>query len=103
MASGFRHDCATYGMTVAQLREHRQWAEQPFINVRHTGKYGQPMKWASKEAEREAMELVEAGKTGRHVISRDCVIDVLGIDDQDTVNIHEGPRIADDLKPFPAH
>lgn len=103
MTSGFRRDRGTYCMTVAQLREHRQWAEHPFIKVRHTGKHGMTVKWATDDAERRAMELVDSGQTGRHVISEDCVIDILGLGDEDSVNIHEGPGIADDIRPFPAH
>lgn len=88
-------------MTVAQLREHREWADHPFITVRHTGKYGQTVPWASDEAEQRAMDLVSAGETGRHVLSKDCVIDIHGLGDHDTISIHEGPDIADDLRPFP--
>lgn len=87
-------------MKVSQLREHVAWTEHPVISVRFTDKYGRRVSWASEDAQREALKLVESGTIGRHVMSPHCVIDIHGLGEDDRVDIHEGPDIAEDIRPL---
>lgn len=89
----FRDDVSDFQFDVAGVREHVHYLDSPFGPITFTGKYGLPVKGPSERAFRRALELIEDGLTGRHVIDNDLVITVDGLAEGDRVSLLEGPGI----------
>jgi len=94
--SRFRHDAANYQWDVDGVRRDAMFLDSPFGPIRYRGKYGLPVQGPSPRALREALALIEKGLTGRHVIDRDLVITIDGLEEHDRVSMLEGPGVGID-------
>lgn len=91
----FRDDWAEHGWDVKGIREQVGYLDHPFIRVSYTGKYGLPVKGPSEFAFRKALELIDAGQTGQHIVNDNLVITIEGLDEGSTVRMLEGSGAGD--------